>query len=299
MWLPFFCLAVGALLAPFIKPWSDRLLKYTLFLLLFGLGARIGLNRALLASIPRLGLVSFAVCLMASAASIVLVILWGSLFLNNHTVGSRDDETNSYRQDFRRELLFILSVVIFLGIGMASGYFFAPPERLVLPLINLSLIIIYVSVGVGLKDGIAGLKNSPHKSAYIFLPLVITAGSIAGGFLAGFFMNSNFNTAGAIGGGMGYYSLTMAVVTQKAGIEMGFVAFLSNFIREVMTFFLSPLLARVSALAPIALGGATTMDTTLAMMKRCLGEEYAILAFCSGAVLTLIIPFLLMFLLSL
>lgn len=296
MWMPFICLAAGALVAPYIKGWSERLLNYSLFLLLFGLGTRIGLNQELLASIPRLGLTSLVICLFSSAASIGLVVLWGSLFLDANK-GARAEDVSSHGQDLLRELFTILSVVAFLGTGMATGYLLRPPEQLILPLINLSLIAIYVSVGVGLKDGITGLKNSPRKSLYIFLPLVITAGSIIGGVLAGFLSHSNLRLSGAIGGGMGYYSLTMALVSQHSGVEMGFIAFLANFIREVLTFLLSPLLARISSLAPIALGGATAMDTTLAMMKRCLNEEHALLAFCSGAALTLITPFLLILLL--
>ena len=49
------------------------------------------------------------------------------------------------------------------------------------------------------------------------------------------------------------------------------------------------LLAPAAALAP---GGATTMDTTLPIIARTMGSEAALLAFASGATLTVLVPIL-------
>ena len=51
-------------------------------------------------------------------------------------------------------------------------------------------------------------------------------------------------------------------------------------------------------LAPIASGGATSMDTTLPVITKFTGTEYAIIAVFSGTVLTIIVPFLVTFILT-
>ncbi|MCL1984971.1 MAG: lysine exporter LysO family protein, partial [Betaproteobacteria bacterium] len=54
-----------------------------------------------------------------------------------------------------------------------------------------------------------------------------------------------------------------------------------------------PLIARyISPFAPIAAGGATSMDTCLPMIVASSGERYGIVAVFSGIVLTVLVPLL-------
>lgn len=298
MWRPFLWLAVGVISAPILHRWADRVMKYGLFLLLFALGAGIGVNKEIVAAIPRLGMRALIICLLASAVSIIMAWAWEKLFIKNDSPVSLD-ESNQKPGDLYQEYLFILIVALFLLGGILIGYYIRLDQRMITWVIDTSLVVIYVSVGVGLKTGVEGLRFQKGKARYLWVPVLITVGSAAGGFLASKILGTGFLTTGAVGGGMGYYSLAAAILTQRGGAELGFVTFLANFLREVLTFFLTPVLARFSKLAPIALGGATTMDTTLAVIKRSLGDDYAILALLSGAVLTLVVPVLLVFILSL
>lgn len=297
MWLPFLCLAAGAILARLLHPLADRMMQLSLFVLLLGLGARIGADRKLLAAIPVLGIKALILCILASGISLLLIILWERAFLKGVNQTAAENESVC-QEAFSHEYLFIIGVVLSLAGGVGAGHFASLPGGLISKVITIALVAIYLSVGVGLKEGVAGLGANINKLAYLTVPIIIVIASVIGGMLGAVFLNLNSNVAGGIGGGVGYYSLTAAMITQKSGVEYGFIAFLTNFIREVLTFFLTPWLARLSNLAPIALGGASTMDTTLAVMKRYLGEDYAILAFISGVILTLIVPFLLMLLLS-
>lgn len=297
MWLPFLCLAAGAVLAKYLRPLADRLIHYSLLALLMGLGIRIGSDRRLLTSIPELGLKAAIICVLSSAASILLVLIWEKLFLKN-SWHDRENNRGNLERAFAHEYLFIVLVVIFLLLGIITGHFISIPGARLEQGITLVLILIYTSVGVGLKNGVAGLGSSRNKLAFVLIPVLILLGSVGGGLLSSLFIKANPLVLGGIGGGATYYSLTTAMITQKSGVELGLIAFLANFLREVLTFFLTPLLVRLSYLAPLALGGASTMDTTLAVMKRFLGEEYALLGFISGTLLTLLVPVLLLFLLS-
>ena len=83
-------------------------------------------------------------------------------------------------------------------------------------------------------------------------------------------------------------------------VVLGVIALLANLSREIITLIFAPLFVRLfGKLAPIASGGATAMDTTLPIVARFSGKEYAIIAFFSGIVLTVLVPILVPFILSL
>jgi uncharacterized membrane protein YbjE (DUF340 family) len=50
-------------------------------------------------------------------------------------------------------------------------------------------------------------------------------------------------------------------------------------------------LTKIDKYIPIALGGATTMDTTLPIIMRYSDSEITVTAFSSGFILTIIAPF--------
>jgi uncharacterized membrane protein YbjE (DUF340 family) len=83
-------------------------------------------------------------------------------------------------------------------------------------------------------------------------------------------------------------------------VELGSLAFLSNVFRELLTIIILPFvvkyLGRITSIAP---GGATTMDVTLPIIKETAGEETVIPAFVSGAILSILVPILVPFLISL
>jgi len=74
---------------------------------------------------------------------------------------------------------------------------------------------------------------------------------------------------------------------------LGTIALLANIFREVLALLLAPLLVRYfGKLAPIAAGGATTMDTTFPVIVRYSGKEYSVVSIYHGFVTDLAVPFL-------
>ena len=69
--------------------------------------------------------------------------------------------------------------------------------------------------------------------------------------------------------------------------------------REVFTLLFAPLLVAVfGKLAPIASGGATSMDSTLPVVRKFSGKDYALISIYNGTVLTILVPFIVMFILE-
>lgn len=101
--------------------------------------------------------------------------------------------------------------------------------------------------------------------------------------------------------GAGWYSYTGPIVSTYYGPVYGVIAFLTNFFREQLAFLVVPVLvkARPNPYSAIAIGGATSMDTTLGLYSSIFTGEYSVSAMMSGALLTLIIPVMLPLVLAL
>ncbi len=92
----------------------------------------------------------------------------------------------------------------------------------------------------------------------------------------------------ATGLGFGWYTLTGALVAANAGASFGFLAFLTNFLRENLTMVTSPWAGPVlGGEGMTAVGGATSMDTTLYFITRFADRDAGSLALSSGLILTI------------
>lgn len=77
---------------------------------------------------------------------------------------------------------------------------------------------------------------------------------------------------------------------------MGSIAFLSNLMREIISFFLIPWIAtHLNYYSCIAPAGATSEDTTLPMMIRYTNEETVVLSVINGVICSALVPVLISF----
>jgi uncharacterized membrane protein YbjE (DUF340 family) len=138
------------------------------------------------------------------------------------------------------------------------------------------------------------------KIKIFLVPLGVIVGTLAGtAFVSIFLPELKLKEVLAVGAGFGYYSLSSLFITQISGETLGVIALLSNILREILTLLATPILVLYfGKLAGIASGGATSMDTTLPVITRFSGKEWSIIAVFSGVVLTLLVPFLVTFILS-
>ena len=196
-----------------------------------------------------------------------------------------------------------LVIVGFFALGVACGlgrvFPFDPAQT---DASFYALCALMFCVGVGLGSDPQTLRNFRSLSPRLMLlPLGTVAGTVAGAAVVSLLLAGR--TAGdclAVGAGFGYYSLSSIFITEYKGAELGTVALLANIVRELLTLLLAPLLARwFGPLAPIAAGGATTMDTTLPVITRFSGREWVFVSIAHGMVVDFSVPFLVPFFCSL
>jgi uncharacterized membrane protein YbjE (DUF340 family) len=192
-----------------------------------------------------------------------------------------------------RSSLIILS---FFVLGVTVGLFNFVPEVIIQNDYSqwaLYLLMFLVGIGIGADSGtLKALKMFNLKIAIV--PIITIIGTTIGVlFVSSIITTISFKDLLAVGYGFGYYSLSSIFITELRGEELGVVALLANVMREVITLLAAPVFVVIfGKIAPIAAGGATSMDTTLPIISKCSGKEYAVISLFHGIVLTVLVPFL-------
>lgn len=189
-----------------------------------------------------------------------------------------------------------LIIVLFFAVGILLSCFDLYPsglEQFNLNFYALCFLMFCVGISIG---------NNPHillsfrrlSPKFFLLPVCTILGTLAGCYVSSFFFERHSSVdCMAVGAGFGYYSLSSIIITEYKNAELGTIALLSNIMREIIALLAAPFLVRFfGKLAPISVGGATTMDTTLPIITCCSGQEYVIVSIFHGCTLDFLVPFL-------
>lgn len=255
-------------LAPSRSPWVPRATLATVVVL-------VGLLGASLNTVPWLSLVAtvpvaigFALLILGLTAGVYL----GIVRLHHGPAPPTPAPPRNERLPFS----LVLLAALLLGLGI--GRLVALPAAASIPWV---LYVLLALVGFDIPLRLSALRD-------VWVPL--TAASVAALGAAGIFAFADHLAIGAALAttlAFGFYSLAGPLVAARAGAVLGLLAFLTNFLREDLTMILSPYLGRrLRGAGLAALGGATSMDTTLYFVTRYGDAEAGSLALASGLILT-------------
>ena len=198
----------------------------------------------------------------------------------------------------------MLSVAVSLVGGLLFGYLFLDTgvkDTLDLILMSaLDVMIFIAGIEIGSNRGILKRICNLHSALLaLAIPLAVACGSICGALLLGHIAGLSAYDSLLVGGGLGWYSFSSVVISAMYSTEIGTVAFLADMMREISGFFLIPLLVRVHKFLALAPSGAATMDSGLPVVIKYTNLHVGMYSFINGLVLTLIVPVLISWLLSL
>lgn len=192
-----------------------------------------------------------------------------------------------------------LAILAFFIIGVVLGRFIEMPAFITANDPTLyALYVLMFLVGISIGSDKKTLQALRYQNPKILLvPLGTILGTLAGSaFISMFVHGRSITDCLAVGSGFAYYSLSSVFITQYKGAELGAIALLSNIIRELIALVGAPLLVRYfGKLAPISVGGATTMDTTLPVITRYSGKEFVVISIFHGVTVDFCVPFLVTF----
>ncbi|WP_352418630.1 lysine exporter LysO family protein [Proteiniborus sp.] len=186
-------------------------------------------------------------------------------------------------------------IILAVVAGIGAGYFILPGEMLqytdyILD-IGLCLLLFFVGIDIGKNKGVLE-KIKKIGFRVLLVPVMIIIGSIFGSIIAGFILGMPVNEAGAVGAGLGWYSLSsMMLVTYSS--KLSALAFISNVTREIIALLTIPFIAKyIGHIESIAPAGATSMDTSLPLIAKSTNPQTAIIAFISGVIVSTSVPLL-------
>lgn len=195
-----------------------------------------------------------------------------------------------------------LIILSFFVLGVLLGMFRFVPELLIHnDYSQWALYLLMFLVGISIGADPNSLKAIRQLNFKILLVPIVTIVGTTLGVAATYLLLSDekFLDLLAVGYGFGYYSLSSIFITELRGDELGVVALLANIMREIITLVAAPIFAVLfGKLAPIVSGGATSMDTTLPIVTKASGKDYAMISIFHGIVLSVLVPFLVTLVLS-
>ena len=198
--------------------------------------------------------------------------------------------------------MIVLLTVLSLFFGIAYGYC-GIDNGLISFVTEHSNIILYilmfsVGISIGTNDGILQKIREYHIRIFI-IPIGVIIGSLLGGLICALIFHMPARYAAAVTSGMGWYSLAGATISKLVDAELGSIAFLSNLMREIFSFFIIPFLAsHMNYYTCIAPAGATSEDTTLPVMLKYTDEETVVLSVLNGMICSFFVPILISFFLN-
>ena len=290
--------------------WHGRIVTWLIWLLLFLLGIEVGSNEMIVRSLPTLGVEALLLSSAATLGCCVLAWMLWRVSKNNTVLENAKKETSADKEGNPAEnkglqgssllrglkvMKGSLIVVGFFVIGLLGGIEKMVPAWLLdgdVSFVALCGLLLFVGLGIGLNPEMKKEVRSLSPRMAL-LPVVTIIGSWLGALLIWTVLHRTLSDCMAINSGFAYYSLSSIFITEYRGAELGTIALLANIIREMLTLLGAPLMARwFGPLAPISVGGATTMDTTLPILSQTLGQRYIALSIYHGFVVDFTVPFL-------
>ncbi|KMV32067.1 membrane protein [Photobacterium swingsii] len=161
------------------------------------------------------------------------------------------------------------------------------------------LLLLLFLIGIQLRNSGMTLRQILLNKNGMLIAAVIIVTSLLGGMIAALILGIPVKNGLAMASGFGWYSLAGILMGDGLGPVYGGAAFLNELLRELVALTLIPLMIRRYPSTAIGYAGATAMDFTLPVIQNCGGIRCVPIAIVSGFILSLLVPFLMLFFLSL
>ncbi|MCM0147390.1 lysine exporter LysO family protein [Photobacterium galatheae] len=161
------------------------------------------------------------------------------------------------------------------------------------------LLLLLFFIGIQLRNSGMTLRQILLNKQGIMIALTIIATSLPGGLIAAWLLDIPVTHGLAMASGFGWYSLAGILIGDGLGPVFGGASFLNELLRELIALTLIPAVIARYPNTAIGYAGATAMDFTLPVIQNCGGIRCVPIAIVSGFILSLLVPVLILFFLSL
>ncbi|CAM2916408.1 lysine exporter LysO family protein [Vibrio neptunius] len=161
------------------------------------------------------------------------------------------------------------------------------------------LFVLLFFIGIQLRNSGLTLRQILLNKHGMIIALLILATSMLGGAIAAMILDIDLYRGLAMASGFGWYSLAGILMGDAFGPVYGGASFMIELLRELVALVLIPLAIRTKPCTAIGYAGATAMDFTLPVIQTTGGVRCVPIAIVSGFILSLLVPVLMLFFVSL
>ena len=290
----FLSLGLGALVAHLagkqrFHKGTGKALDGILYSLLFLMGVNTARIPDIKSQIMQIGLDAIVATVLVTIGCIVTAVLLGLLL--NRKVSPSQRVVQRITWDRLKTPVVMISIVI-AGIAMAlvTPWF----DWFESSMITIILYLLLFLVGMQMVQHEVDLIPLLKSPLMFLLPLSTVLGTYLGALVFPLVSTYTLRDSLALVSGFGWYSLSGVLISSLGDPQLGAVSFLSNLFRESLAFILIPIVSALShaSFSAISIAGATSMDVTLPLLKKILGDSVVPLAIAHGVIMTLLAPFL-------
>lgn len=293
--------------------WVGDLQTLVIIVLVFLMGSRIGASEEIVSSLGTIGVVSFVFTIIVMfvtvlAFTIARRVMGFDRYGRRGAAGKEQargaEESAAETGEAAKPKLnsLTLIIVIFVAVGIASGYLFLPDGFIAITGTLLTITLCMLLVLVGIDIGTEGTLAKNFKSAgwrVVVFPFVSIGAMILGSVIAALVLPFGVQDGICIGSGLGWYSLASAMLVEYS-LQVSAISFMHNVIREVIGIMLIPVCAkRLGYIECYCLPGASSMDVCLPLVEKATDSSIAVYSFVNGVVLSAAVPVLVSIFMSL
>ncbi|MEZ9957624.1 hypothetical protein OAW_16895 [Vibrio cyclitrophicus ZF170] len=161
------------------------------------------------------------------------------------------------------------------------------------------LFVLLFFIGIQLRNSGLTLRQILLNKHGMVIAVTIVITSLVGGVIAAYLLDIPLFKALAMSSGFGWYSLAGILMGDAFGPVYGGASFMLELLRELVALVLIPVLIRSYPCTSIGYAGATAMDFTLPVIQTTGGVRCVPIAIVSGFILSLFVPILMLFFVSL
>ncbi|KFI10669.1 lysine exporter LysO family protein [Vibrio coralliilyticus] len=190
-------------------------------------------------------------------------------------------------------------LIVVVGGGLVAGLMLPIDLSWVDTASEWILFVLLFFIGIQLRNSGLTLRQILLNKHGMIIALVIIATSMIGGAIAAMILDIDLYRGLAMASGFGWYSLAGILMGDAFGPVYGGASFMIELLRELVALVLIPLAIRTKPCTVIGYAGATAMDFTLPVIQTTGGVRCVPIAIVSGFILSLLVPVLMLFFVSL